>query len=239
MTESRRDQILAAQAASEACGCPAADALQQYHGESLDPEVSAFIKQHVAACDACAAALSFLAAAPVAGEPALPMDVEARSETLLRAVATPRRRTVILVWPRLLQAAAGIVFVVALGVVGHRLFVTPPAETDLGELRGRAALELIEPAGRVAAPPRELRWVAHPLAAAYRVTVYDEKLATLWSADTADARPAIVLDKAAQDALQGRGRFVWQVSALDQIGATIGHSTAVSVEVSAGPTTNR
>lgn len=98
---------------------------------------------------------------------------------------------------------------------------------------------MIEPEGRVTALPRELRWVAHRKAASYRVTIYDGSLVPLWIGDTPDARTALNLDDQVQARLQGHRRLVWQVYALDELGATIAHSPAVNVEISAGPTTSR
>lgn len=118
MIKTRRERILAAEAASAAFGCPVAERLREYHEKSLSPEAYAVIERHIASCEACAEALRFLEEAPGAAEAVVPMDVEARSETFLQAVAGPPRRGVTLAWPRLLQAAAAVIFVGAVGIVG-------------------------------------------------------------------------------------------------------------------------
>jgi hypothetical protein len=230
-----REARLASEIAGSVEGCPSAPDLNEYQeGALCDPRRRSVIDLHVARCPACAEALRFLAEEPAAGgrdEAAAPAEVVARSEAVIETARSASGRSGS-AFSLVLRTAAGIAFVGALSLGGY-VWLGGGRDEDLGEFRGAAPLELLDPSGVIDAPPSALRWVPHPLAASYRVTLLDARMAEVWTRETAGDAAVLVLDAEALEPLRAGGRFTWQVVALGRLGEDLAASPAAHFEVAA------
>lgn len=227
-----REERLASEVAASLAGCPDAETLELFQGGRLDAARRSGVEQHLKTCAPCLEAVAFLErSGATEGFPQpLPSDVEERSEELLRRIGpAPARRTSSL--PVLLQVAAGLALVAALAVGGFSLLGPGRAPDDLGSLRGDEPLTLLTPVEETEAPLTEMRWIASPDAARYRITVLDENLQEVWSVETAGSEPVLVPGRAEQELLSPGGRYVWRVVALDEFGATVSQSPAEQFEI--------
>jgi hypothetical protein len=243
MSPDSRTERLGSEILGESRGCPEAEELRLFHDGALGPEAARAAEGHVEGCRACRAALEFLRSEETmaGGEratAALPDEVEARSEALIGALAggTSGRRATTW-WPTVLRLAAGISIVTSISLVSYVWLGRQVPEEDLGEFRGAAALDLLEPIGETAASPATLRWAAHPLATSYRVILLDSGMDEVWTRETSEATPELQLDAEARAALRPGAWFTWQVVALGPLGREIARSPAGHFMIAPGPPT--
>jgi hypothetical protein len=220
--------MLAEELRARARGCPDAEALARFAAGEAGAAEREALSKHVAGCAACAAALSFLSEDETAEPADLPRDVLRRSDEWIEAVARPRGQVS---WMRFALRSAALVAVAA----GLAVIVVPNLrrsdDADLGTLRGESPLEPVSPVGAVAGPPRELRWVPYPGAAAYHVEMLGVDLEPLWSRRTRDADAVLALDESERRVLTPPGRYWWRVQALDAVGRVLEGSPMVSIEI--------
>ena len=76
-----------------------------------------------------------------------------------------------------------------------------------------------------------MRWAPHPQAATYEVILFDEAMDKVWTRETPDSTPIMMLDRQAQAPLATGGRFTWQVVAVGRLGQPLGRSPAAQFSV--------
>ena len=86
----------------------------------------------------------------------------------------------------------------------------------------------------MSATPSVMRWSSHPLAASYRVLVFNTEMKQIWSADTAGAVTELPFDEAGTAVLSEGDWFTWQVIALDRLGGEVARSPAAHFRIVSG-----
>ena len=225
-----------ARAYAAGSGCRPPEVFVAASWNALDPDERRLIERHIEDCPACAAerdlARSFeSAAASDVPDP----EVDWIVAELERSRFHPQRRRRRLDW-RWASAAA----LVLVGVSGWLALregpprLAPPSAAPV-VLRG-AAIELFEPSGDVAAPPRELRFAAVPGASRYRVKILEVDDGLLWEQEVVEPEAAIPEDVRARLADAVVYRF--QVEAFDASGARLAVSAIAPFRVLSGAAKN-
>jgi len=237
MTRStEREERLVDEVLRLAAGCRPADDLLAYHENALAPERRMELQSHLDDCDACRAAIDFLATADAPGEAAegdpipLPAGVAQRLEDLMaqvgkRSVSSSSSGSP---WLRL---AASFLVAASLAVTGWLWLVPDGFDDDPDVLRSSDRLVTLEPVGRLAAPPEQFVWSPHGQASTYTVFLLGESLEEIWSGSTLDAGARLELDGEARRLLASGGRFSWQVVARNRRGFLFDQSAVTQFEI--------
>jgi hypothetical protein len=190
--------------------CLNPQALERAAAGAATPAESA----HLAACPDCAAELalfrSFTEAEPSPGEAAAVRAIEAelRNKPVWRPAPEPKKASWLFARPMWGLGLAGLAAALTLGVwLRQSAGPVPPPE----DVVRTGAVEAIEPAGDLAAPPDTLRWRPVPNAAAYRVELLDVAETVLFQAET--AAPVFPVPAAARALMTPRRTLTWRITA--------------------------
>lgn len=118
----------------------------------------------------------------------------------------------------------------ALAVAGL-MFWRSPKEPELHASLGSdpaiyrsLELQTIAPSGELSEIPKDLKWIAVPAAASYKIRITEVDHSEVWNGQTVDTFvtiPASVIAK-----IKVGKPFIWQVTAVDQQGKTLASSQA-------------
>lgn len=189
-------------------------------------------EDHAAACAHCRDELAmmreFVGATP-RPEESRNVNWIARRLEKQRVFRPSRQRLPYLFGMRAWAATACLAIVVA-GAFYLPRGPSEPSPAGAGEGRMRSqALELVGPVGDVRQSPTEFRWRAAPGAVRYQVRLMEVDRREVWRGESANdfiSLPPLVL------ALMAPGRsFLWEVSAWDQSGKTLGTSATRSFRI--------
>lgn len=201
--------------------------------DRLGEEWTAAEREHLAGCSRCEAELALARSF----ESSAMDDAEADAVgSIVARLQAPRPANVVSISERRkatagrpLLAAAATVFL-AIGVTWFVQNRESASDDGAGIDRTYRSLrvEVLAPAGDVAAPPAELRWVPVAGAAAYDVAIVEVDRTTLWSATTRS--PRVELPRSVTAKLVPGKTVLWQVTARAR-GEVLADSGAVKFRV--------
>lgn len=194
--------------------------LGDFLGE-LDPETSAGVRAHVAACALCRMKRTALAGISEefrtrAAE--LPESLSMEEEATLRRMAGDEvRKARPHPVPARLWAAAAAAALLLVSTAGFLFLLRSGMQEALRGRPGR--LLLLEPSGKLERPPSVFRWEARRDADIYRFEVLDERMRPVITRGVKSA--AVTLSAAERAMLAPGGTFRWDVEAMDERGRSL------------------
>jgi hypothetical protein len=199
--------------------------------EQLGSALSEVQRTHVSSCPRCQAELAlfeeFEASAPVEGEGAavtwIARDLERRAAGAPPALPRWRAWARIPAW-RFSGALAALVMLAGVtAYVSRNRGMLEPGGPSTPVYRSQAVV-VSAPLGDLDTAPAEFRWQAVPGAASYTVEVLEVDRHSLWKADSRETHAAVPA-QLRRVIVPGK-TLVWEVTAKDGAGASIGTSGA-------------
>ncbi len=231
------------QALEAACGCPSENELAGLVESTLGEAERGRIMAHVEACTRCAGEVAllraFLLAQPEGGDAAavnwIAAQLERRSAELFHQPQRSRwlRLRAWLTPARLSAAAVALATVLlALSAVLHYRRAQEPvltARLSPVQILRSGSVAVSEPQGDVDAPPSRLSWIPVREAASYEVRLMEVDNNVLWKG--VSGAPVIELPLEIQQRAVPGKTLVWQVTALNAAGESLGSSGLVRFRV--------